>query len=99
MLIARLAELTAEPVREMKYIHACEVDVQCQMEIMRLPNPPEVIYGDLEDFWNPAVYKDINKRRMEGHAVTFEELLTPIKSGKAIVPEGYAINHRRRIKI
>ena len=99
MLCARLAELTAEPVKEMKYLHACEIDPECQAELMRLPNPPEIIYGDLEDFFAPEVYKSINKRRLEGHDVTWEDLLLTIKGGRAIVPEGYAINHRRRIKI
>ncbi len=66
VIATSLADKLGTSVNAMPFLSAVEIDGPCIEELRNLPVPPAHIFGDIEQFWVPAIHAEINKYRARG---------------------------------
>jgi len=74
---------------------AIEVDTEAQYEILSHPDSPDCLFGDIGQFWVPAVQDILAGMKRRGEAITVGKLLPITKSRKAVRLKGWCLRHRK----
>ena len=64
----------------MKLLAAVEKNAVCQKELLANPSPPEHLFGDIEDFWQPNTKKVIDAMKKKGTPVPLRAFIKLVKS-------------------
>ena len=72
--------LNGPKVQQMRLLTAVEKNKACQQELLANPSPPEHLFTDIEDFWQPNTKKVIDEMKASGKPLPLRSFIDLVKS-------------------
>ena len=85
LLKSKLEHQLGRSVNMAPHVWAFDNDQDCQRELLCHPDAPQHLFGDVCDFWDPAVRDALAFLQKRGGRLSVHKLAPMVKSRKAIV--------------
>ena len=99
MLHRRLQERLGRKLPLAPHEWAIDRDGDSRRELEVHPDGPDHIFGEITEFWQPAVAAALKHMKARGEKVTFHKLLGMVKTRKSVKTSAWCYRHQKQCHI